>query len=472
MAELTPAQRDALAAALHDVRADVRERVLEYAVTSWERLGSWRDDDVARFLSVVLPQIEGGKRTVAQATDAALSAMLDDTPAGVVDLAGIRQGTTPDVVYQRPAVAMRSALAEGASMADAIEAGSRRLASLVATDLQLAHTHQARHTMTAPAGRRVGRRPRRGELVEAFRRVPSGSENCALCLIASTQRYWARDLLPIHPGCDCQVEPLGKGEHVAQVIDKDLLEAVHAQVEGLTGEGVDRSGRDVDYRELVITRKHGEYGPTIGWRAHKFTDRAALDEKGREVVAIEPPKPAPAAPKLYPVPGSKWGEMTEAEPVDWLSSSFTRRELADFAHQDLVDLLTEAQQVNDPTAWEWVNAELLKRERQGAGGYKGTGYTLSELRAQFWEATEAQYWDAERVTNGNLLNAEGIAAGINPRLLFTNAEKENHERALARAMKYASDELKWYWQESPRLTFDAFVGNADALAQANRMDGF
>ena len=76
--------------------------------------------------------------------------------------------------------------------------------------------------------------------------------------------------MPIHPGCDCGVESLGVGEHLDQVIDPALLESVHDQVQGLTGMS-DRSGRAVDYRQLIVTHEHGEYGPTIAWKGQKFT---------------------------------------------------------------------------------------------------------------------------------------------------------------------------------------------------------
>lgn len=262
---LTPAQREALTVALHDVRADIRERVLSYVIAVWDGLGDWRDDDIARFIAAIVPQVEAGKMTVARATDAYIAAMTDEDLAGIADLAQIRGGVSPAEVYRRPSMVMRSVLAGGKSFGDALEASRRRLQSLISTDLQLAHTHQARHSMMYQ--RRNRERSRGG--VGAYRRVPSGTENCTLCLIASTQRYWVEDLLPIHPGCDCQVAPLGVGEH-PRVIDRELLEATHGQVEVLTG-AYDRSGRAADYRELVQVREHGEYGPTLSWRRHAFT---------------------------------------------------------------------------------------------------------------------------------------------------------------------------------------------------------
>ena len=108
-----------------------------------------------------------------------------------------------------------------------------------------------------------------------FRRALNGPGDCALCVIASTQRYHAGDLLPIHPGCNCTVAPLGPGEGVDQVIDPDLLERVHAQVEAMTGD-VDRGARAPDYRKLMVVREHGEIGPVLTWKQHEFTSAADL----------------------------------------------------------------------------------------------------------------------------------------------------------------------------------------------------
>lgn len=255
---LTAAQREALVAALHDVRANVRDRVLAFATALWNGLSDWRDADIDRFVAALLPRLEAGQLTVAKATDAYIVAMTGGTPAGVTDLSQVRADVSPADEYRRPAIAMRSKLANGATVTDALAAGLARLQSLASTDLQLAHTHQARASMKASGG------------VRAFRRVPSGSENCALCLIASTQRYWVADLMPIHPGCDCQVAPLGAGEHLNQVIDLKLLEATHDWVASRTGT-FDRGGRAPDYRKLITVSQHGGYGPTLGWSSQAST---------------------------------------------------------------------------------------------------------------------------------------------------------------------------------------------------------
>src|SRR3546814_20241866 len=81
-------------------------------------------------------------------------------------------------------------LSAGGSLAEAVRAGGNRLRSIAATNLQLAKTHTAA---------RMGRAP-------FYRRVLTGAENCALCVLASTQRDRLWDLLPLHPGVACNVE--------------------------------------------------------------------------------------------------------------------------------------------------------------------------------------------------------------------------------------------------------------------------
>lgn len=252
---LPPAQREALIRAEQTARAQVRARLVQYATSLWNGMGSWRDADIDRFVAQIVPRVLAGQRTVAQITDTYLARMTGASPSGVIDVADLR-GVAPDEVYRRPATAMYTALGEGSSMTDALKAGALRVADLVSTDLQLANVHQARTSMGAGSG--------------GFRRTLTGSENCALCLIASTQRYHRRDLMPIHPGCDCGVDALSAGESLSQVIDPTLLEATHEQVAEFAGLA-DRGGRAPDYRQLIVTHEHGEVGPVLAWRGQQFT---------------------------------------------------------------------------------------------------------------------------------------------------------------------------------------------------------
>jgi molybdopterin-guanine dinucleotide biosynthesis protein len=75
-----------------------------------------------------------------------------------------------------------------------------------------------------------------------------------------------------------------------------------------------------------------------------------------------------------------------------------------------------------------------------------------ELRADYEAYVHSEWLKAEGETNGVLLNRAGRAAGVDPRSLW--------EGNAATARKYASEELKTYWQRNGRLTRGAFASHA------------
>lgn len=248
----------------------VREAVLEYARTAWVAQGTnLRSTDVDRLVSLLVPRVQAGQIQIANLTSSYIAAAhsvktgkaAKPTPVARDEILNAR-GVPDSAVFRRPANTVYTELSAGASFDDAKEAGLGRLVSIVSTGMQMAKVRQARVSF-------------QGSGIRFYKRVPTGRENCALCLIASTQRYFAKDLLPIHPGCDCDVEELGVGEDPDQVIDRELLEATHDRVQAFAGIS-DRGGRAPDYRELLISHEHGEIGPVLGWRGQKFTGPADL----------------------------------------------------------------------------------------------------------------------------------------------------------------------------------------------------
>lgn len=252
----------------------VRNRVEAYARTAWRSLGSYRDADIDRLVELIVPQILAGQRQIAALNDTYLATLARSAPIGVdlaaVTGAAVRGGAEPADVYRRPAVTVYTALASGVPVAEAIARGGRRLTSLVSTDMQLAARAQQQQTMTAGG-------------FTYYERVLTGAEDCALCAIASTQRYLVGDLMPIHPGCDCDVAPIVADADPGRVINAERLEAVHDSIATEIGQR-DRGARDLglgktdsagnplsDFTDLIVTREHGEYGPTLTWRADQFT---------------------------------------------------------------------------------------------------------------------------------------------------------------------------------------------------------
>jgi hypothetical protein len=157
-------------------------------------------------------------------------------------------------VSRRPAIELYSALADNKPLNVAVQRGQTRLESLVSTDLQMAKVRQAQQSL---------------DKAEApfYRRVLRGPHSCAKCIIASTLRYRKSELLPIHPGCDCDVEPI-HNPNAPLVLNEEALLATHEQVQKFAGIA---NPSAKDYQNLLVVHEHGEIGPVLGWRGEKFT---------------------------------------------------------------------------------------------------------------------------------------------------------------------------------------------------------
>jgi hypothetical protein len=248
----------------------------------FRQLGSWRDEDFTRYANVVKPQIDGLKLQAANLQAAyyqqvALANGEDFTNVAVrsTQLTDevLRNGPSFDEVYRRPFVDVYRALASNELVSTAIQRGVARASSLAETDVQL-------------ASRIAGLRQREANNnIVGYRRVLTGAENCALCAIASTQRYTRNNLKPIHPGCDCGEEPIYGDFDPGQVIDQTGLDSIHEALQTQLGVS-DAQARDAsigkfvqyddntrlaDFTEIIATREHGEYGPTLTWRDQAFT---------------------------------------------------------------------------------------------------------------------------------------------------------------------------------------------------------
>lgn len=71
-----------------------------------------------------------------------------------------------------------------------------------------------------------------------------------------------------------------------------------------------------------------------------------------------------------------------------------------------------------------------------------------EARQAYDDALVAAYVAAEEATNGRLLNDRGRRADIDALSLFMGPE--------IRAHAYASEELRDWWAQHPRVTFEDF----------------
>jgi hypothetical protein len=238
----------------------------QIAANTFRNLGSWRDDDIQRYIDAIRAPLGGIKRQAAQLTSSYYGEIAKVNDQGYtapvitaqsLTTAALRRGVDTETVYRRPFVDMYTAISKGAQLRDAIEAGAIRARSLASTEVQLAK-------------RGVGLEARNGNRnIVGYIRTLTGAENCALCFVASTQRYNRGDLMPIHPGCDCGELPLYGNQDPGQVIDEERLNAIHEAVEARFGFS-DPGARAIDYRQITI-HEHGELGPVLTVKGQHFT---------------------------------------------------------------------------------------------------------------------------------------------------------------------------------------------------------
>lgn len=246
-------------------------------------LGDWRDDDKELFIAQMVEDLGPIKKEASELAVGYHSVISqfsgqNFTPpvlnAAEFTTSALRNGVADNTVYARPFTEMRTALAKGLSVTESVELGARRAQSLAQTEIQLARRQASLFARRA------------NDNIVGYLRVLSGSENCALCYVASTQRYRKGDLLPIHPGCDCGEMPIYGDTEVGQVIDQQRLDAAHEQVEQRLGVS-DTGGRAPDYRKIT-TYEHGELGPTLAVRSNKNTGPTALDLTGKKTKKLIP----------------------------------------------------------------------------------------------------------------------------------------------------------------------------------------
>jgi hypothetical protein len=276
-----PAQQlppDAAVVAAYQSQTDaLRAQVAALVAAAWDGLGSWRDSNVGPFLKDAVPLVLAGQRQMLSLTLGYLAAQRvaalgRSIPVAVnaaaVTGAAARNGVDPADVYRRPFSLVWRQLADlprvPGAVEQAIDAGRKRLEQTVLTDLQLTKVQ---------ASQRVAEQDR---AIVGYQRVLEGPHSCALCIVASTQRYHRVRRLDVHPGCDCSVRPIYGDEDPGQLLDPTRLADVHDRIEQRFGvsnsaaRGIPSRGLP-DYRNVLITHDHGELGPVLGVRGQPFT---------------------------------------------------------------------------------------------------------------------------------------------------------------------------------------------------------
>lgn len=230
--------------------------------------------------------------SLAQQIEALTGETLGSTGVDSSKYVDLRKGVSTKEVYQRPFEQIYYDLSKGVPLDDAIDRGRTRLENIAKTDVQLAKTHASYDFLDEHGS------------VQGYRRVLTGAENCGLCVVASTQRYHSRELMPIHPACDCAIAPIlgnqdpGQTVNTAMLTDEsiaiaetktgvkiydqsrladlgDLLLPAHEAIEDRFGASY-ADARGIDYRKVILTHEHGELGPVMSVKSHRFTGASAL----------------------------------------------------------------------------------------------------------------------------------------------------------------------------------------------------
>ena len=111
----------------------------------------------------------------------------------------------------------------------------------------------------------------------------------------------------------------------------------------------------------------------------------------------------------------------------------------------------------DEAAIPAVLAEARRRER-----LEQAQRARDAERSTWAEAAHAQYLAADAVCRGVLLSRQGKRAGVSEWSLWAGPE--------ARAMKYASEELREFWYANPRVTVGRYRQQASTGRAAQRED--
>lgn len=286
----------------------LRTNLLAYIAALWQSLGSWRDQDIPRFVASVVPAVAGAQQRMAAITSASLTAQrqaafgsrFTPPPVDATRLTGaaVRMGVDPAEEYARPFHEVWAKLdtlpRQPGSISQAISDGLLRAKNLAATDLQL--TKRAATSADSQYD----------DKLIGYRRVLEGTFSCALCIVASTLVYKPRTvrdrggaLYPIHPGCDCGLEKIYDPADVersasgfttdsrvrlgdGRIVSLAELSEAHDRIRETFGRadagarefGVEGSkGREIAYRDVIVAHDHGELGRVLAVRGQHFDGR-------------------------------------------------------------------------------------------------------------------------------------------------------------------------------------------------------
>jgi hypothetical protein len=240
----------------------------------WDSLTSWQQSDVDSFAKEAAAEVAAAQQQMVDLTAGFLAeyrsiALGTGSRTPSVNsrrYTGLRVGVDPVDVYRRPGETVRWKQSKGKTLEEAVDLAGKRAVNLATTDLQLAKRNVSADILKADSK------------AIAWRRQLEGSYSCGLCIVASTNHYSKESLLPIHPGCDCSVQPIydedALAEHEAEA--GKTLAAAHEVIRDTFGTASADARTAGDYRELLIVHNNSELGYVLGVRGQHWVSPGQL----------------------------------------------------------------------------------------------------------------------------------------------------------------------------------------------------
>lgn len=222
--------------ALSHIEAERRLRLLVTGNVEriWRDLPGYDRENLDEWLTKVVPLVDAGKRASAFLTEGYLARAIERPARGLTEAAlDTRNGTSPEVAYERPFVTVWTALGAGSVFRDAVNSGLARSLEMARFDVQAAMRNTAQAVQDA-------------EGLYGYQRVADGSA-CNYCAEIDGAYVKSADAFPLHPGCGCGLEP---------------LTSPHSRAPSLP--------------DGTAVHRHGEMGAVLGSSEHSFSGPAVL----------------------------------------------------------------------------------------------------------------------------------------------------------------------------------------------------
>lgn len=225
----------ALAEAHIEGQARLRGLTSDTLAAIWASLSGYDRDNIPEWLANAVPTVLTAQRASVALTNAYLAAARERQPLPISTErligAAVRQGVSPQEVYQRPFVTLWTGLKDGKPFEEASAAALARAQGAAAADVQLAMRATAGAVEKADPG------------IYGYQRVADGGA-CSFCLEVNGAFVKSASAFPLHNNCGCGLEPLTS----------------------------ERSSTPLP--ETVAVHEHGELGAVLADPAHDFTTAA------------------------------------------------------------------------------------------------------------------------------------------------------------------------------------------------------